>query len=624
MCHACHPTPMRSSLRPRAESLAFPAFAALSIGHKALAAEVLALAHVSHGALHLHAHAAHAAHATAHGPTHAHVAHGPGGHHLFAKTLSTLGALSHRALSMVRSAVGDLQLRRLVTHVHQERPMPSALFGNLYEDLGVLDLLVQQGLQDFILVHKHAILGQIYKLCLRLNTVVLENQLLLVVSVVVERQVLQHDALPVRILAILLEGMRHQVELEAQNHQCPVLRAKLFVQGHPATDVIDLINTKNVNAIEIHLLFFLLFLLDLHGLNLFLLHLILFLFLLLFGFLFILLRLLCSRLGFCELLLGLFGLFGRRLLLHLGLVLGDLGLPLLEDLLPSTDLSLEPRRWNQVLHSARELPVLDPLRHDFRGLVLLRPFVLDLVKALVGIRHGELGEARVQDNHGHIRCRHLAVFQLLLLCGQLYLRRLFVHFFHRLFLIFLLFHLNVLGLVFLFFWWNLLALGFEFLSFCLLFRLILCFLHLFQLLHALLISLLLRLLQLFLPLFSRFLPGLLFFLHLELLVRLFLLVLQHQLQAHLLEVSRRLTDHDHGHFLKGAVKEAAQTLGPAVLHQVGPKLHNDVMALLKRSHGLDHAPDAHVLHLLDAEPEVRSVVACQASDWCKTALLCPI
>mmetsp|Transcript_89619 Transcript_89619/g.214205 ORF Transcript_89619/g.214205 Transcript_89619/m.214205 type:complete len:616 (-) Transcript_89619:932-2779(-) len=612
-------------------SLALPGFAAALLErHKALSA-LLAEGHAAHAhAAHAHAaaHAAHAAHGTAH------AAHGAHTHGALAEALLGLALAVLALLAALGDMSRDLQLGALVAHVKEQRPVPSALLCDLHKDLRVLDLLVQQRLQDLVLVEENAVLRQLHQLRLRLHPEVLGAQRLGVVAVEVEAQVLQDHALAVWVVAVLLEGMSHKLQLEAQGHQSPILHPEVLVQGHASPNVIHLVNAEDVNALKIHILLFFLLLLICLVLLLLFFHILLLLLglhlLVLLSLFRLLLGLLGGRLHLRQLGgLCLLGLLLRLLLRLLLLLLPELLLlllPLLEHLLPGPVLLLEPGGGRQVLHPARQLPIHDPLLQEGPGLLALRPLVDDVVEALRSLGQGELGEAGVQHRLRHVRHRQLPEGGLLFLWRQLHFWGLFIrfHLFDVLLLLLLdlVLHFDVLLLLLLFrellsFRLSLLLLGF-FLG------LLLRFLHLRHLFQSLLLRLLLGLLRLLGLLLDGSLARLLVLLLLELEVGLLLLVLQHQLQGLLLEVRGGVPNDHAGLLLEAAVKEAGQALRALLLDEVAPHLHHHVVPLLQRRHGLDHPLDAHILHLGDAELGVRLVVGGDVLLEGDAALLRPV
>mmetsp|Transcript_12228 Transcript_12228/g.28936 ORF Transcript_12228/g.28936 Transcript_12228/m.28936 type:complete len:421 (+) Transcript_12228:736-1998(+) len=420
--------------------------------------------------------------------------------------------------------------------------------------------------------------------------------------------------------------MGHQVEFKAQGHEGPVLMGELLVQRCAAANVVDLLHTKNVDTLEVRLfLLFLLLFIDFHcfGFLLLLLHFLVFLLFLGLCLLGLFLCLFCSRLRFCHLLLVLLRLLGLSLLHQLGLVLRYLGLPMREDLLPGSRFRLEPCGGGKVFHPASELLFLDPFAHIIDGFATLAPLIRDVIEALLQVRDRELREASVQEARGHIGQCRLAELHLLLLRGEFHLWWLLVHLLSLFFLLFLLlvhFHVFLLLL----FLGDLFSFGLCLFSLRFLLGLLSGFLHLFELLLALLLRLFLGFLDLFHLLLGGLLPGRLFLLHLELLVGLLLLLSQHELLAHLHEVFGSLADDDLGHLLVAAVKVSAQSVGPGLFDEVPTDLHDDVVSLLERGDGLNHPPNAHVVHLGDAEAKVRLIVAAHAFGGIDPTLLSPV
>mmetsp|Transcript_110183 Transcript_110183/g.311550 ORF Transcript_110183/g.311550 Transcript_110183/m.311550 type:complete len:311 (+) Transcript_110183:1142-2074(+) len=83
-----------------------------------------------------------------------------------------------------------------------------------------------------------------------------------------------------------------------------------------------------------------------------------------------------------------------------------------------------------------------------------------------------------------------------------------------------------------------------------------------------------------------------------------------ELRAHRsLEVFGRLAHDNHGHSLEVRLVEGLEHLRALGRHQVAADLHDHVVALDHRSHGVDHLPDRVIVQLPDAEAHVGPVVA---------------
>mmetsp|Transcript_91566 Transcript_91566/g.237279 ORF Transcript_91566/g.237279 Transcript_91566/m.237279 type:complete len:341 (+) Transcript_91566:755-1777(+) len=338
------------------------------------------------------------------------------------------------------------------------------------------------------------------------------------------------DAHSLRIIDVFAEGMRQDVQLEPQRQHGPILHLVLLEERRLGTHIQNIVDTKYVEGFEVDaLLFFLLFLLlHLHclGILLFLLLLIAFFFL--------------SSLLRCRCLFGLLGSFCSGLLCHNRLVLSQLALPGFNCHLPLGPLLVEPCRGLQVLDAHAKFPLQDPLLHVFIALGSLGPLILDVVKAFILGREGELGERGAHHHWRQILGVPLDERHFFLLRGQLSLRRLLLLFLLLRLFLFLLFIL--LFLVLLFQLLTLLFRGFL--------------LGLTLLLFLFLLGLLFELLHLFLFLFNNFLPLLLQLFRVELFIGSLLFLLQYQFLAVLFELHRRLADNHTSNLLEGRRSES--------------------------------------------------------------------
>mmetsp|Transcript_4846 Transcript_4846/g.11302 ORF Transcript_4846/g.11302 Transcript_4846/m.11302 type:complete len:200 (+) Transcript_4846:82-681(+) len=199
--------------------------------------------------------------------------------------------------------------------------------------------------------------------------------------------------------------MRQQMQLQAEGDHCPVLEAKLSEEGHAISDVADVLNPEDIEAVEIKLRLGFFLLLGLLRLLLLarLLRLLLLLLLLLLGVNIHLLGLLLGGGGGALTRLSLRGLPRRRhrdaphgairrLPAGRGLPKCLLIVPLQVYLLPLLELHVEPGRRSEVFDAGGEFPGQDPLPEVVLALVLLGPLKADLLESFRLLRQRELCE----------------------------------------------------------------------------------------------------------------------------------------------------------------------------------------------------------------------------------------
>mmetsp|Transcript_3865 Transcript_3865/g.11229 ORF Transcript_3865/g.11229 Transcript_3865/m.11229 type:complete len:502 (+) Transcript_3865:110-1615(+) len=375
------------------------------------------------------------------------------------------------------AGLGQLELGGLVAHVDAAHAIPASLFGEHRKNAEVLELAGHPGLDHLRrLGDEHRVPDQLQQLIGALHAVVLVVQRLLEVLAVVERQVLHGDARAVRVVRIPSEGVCEKVHLEADGHHRPILEGEAAKQRDFVAGVGDILETEDVDGVQVELLLLLgsvllLLIRRVRGL-------LLTLFLLggrlllsaLRGRLLLglgLVRALCGSLGGLlfrgRLLagggLGLGFLDGgplrvprsllRGLLCHGGLVLVLLAVPRLQRLLPLLPSRVEPLARHQVLDSHCRLSLLHPLLDVLLGLRLSGPLEAHVVEALLLLRKGELQVRSAQHVIRQVRDRPLPEDHVLLLLGELHLRRLAAVDLGLIFLLLLLllFYLLPLGLV---------------------------------------------------------------------------------------------------------------------------------------------------------------------------------
>mmetsp|Transcript_173184 Transcript_173184/g.555403 ORF Transcript_173184/g.555403 Transcript_173184/m.555403 type:complete len:664 (+) Transcript_173184:23-2014(+) len=503
----------------------------------------------------------------------------------------------------------ELQLRALVARVDAALALAARLLSELHEDIVGLQVVSDLRLNhlanlcDCVLHHVQQVLD------LLLAEVPWDERFLEILRVV-EAEVLWREGRSVLVIAIVLEGVAQQVQLKAETQKGPILICEVEEERFAVGDVIDILDTKDIDFLPFELL-----LEGLHGLGLCLL-------VVLLG-LAILLLPLCGRLLLQpRFLRGLRNrcAFCREESRTLGgvLELHVLGMPALQILLPFLQLLAEVVRGLQILDPSRNLALQRPLSKVGLALSSVLPLVIQLIEALVLVRKGEGGKGGGHCGRNNVRDRSgLSEPIVLLIIGQHHLRGLLLSFLRLLD-----FHLLVRNLVLLHFglscW-----LGGLFSSGAL----ALAFLHLdilscLQTLRRILRSLrglllcqlpdplgpLLRNLELPLLLPELLLAGLLHLPCFEGGHCCGMLVLQGLLHGVDLELVIGIADHDPGDLAEVRHAEVLDHVGAVLLGQVALDLHDDHGTALRGRGDGQQALHAAVVELGDAKVHVRPVV----------------
>mmetsp|Transcript_75464 Transcript_75464/g.190834 ORF Transcript_75464/g.190834 Transcript_75464/m.190834 type:complete len:250 (-) Transcript_75464:275-1024(-) len=146
-----------------------------------------------------------------------------------------------------------LELRGLIASIQAALAVSPVLLYKLHE---VCDrcVLTKDRLQEGgFLVHSQSVLDQLDKPSQVLGVVAFEAKSLLEIPVVIEAKVLLHEAWPICIVQILLEGVKEEVNFVARAEQEPIFVDKVGKQRFAIANITYIIDCKDVQVFHVDL-----------------------------------------------------------------------------------------------------------------------------------------------------------------------------------------------------------------------------------------------------------------------------------------------------------------------------------------------------------------------------------